>query len=95
MLLTMSIRQRFRNPLALVVARSWAKAIDVTIVRLRLGADLRVAVDLRRACEEDASVPSAGCFEGVLGADVAGFEDLEGSEAELLGAGVAGEVVDA
>ena len=86
--------QGLREALGLVVDPPDADGIDVAPVTLRLGVDLRVAVDLRGGCEEEARALGFGQAEGVVGAQGADLQDLDRDAFEIDRTRRTGEVHD-
>ena len=88
-------RQRFREPLALVVATALADRVDIAAIRLPLRMLLRVAIRLARGGEQEAGALRLRQFEQMVGAERVGQVGLDRVAAIPLRLGGGGEVVDA
>ena len=85
----------FGHPLALVVAGADAMGVDVAAIALGLGMDLRIAVDLGRAGEQQPRPNPAGQAQHVVGADEAGLGRFDRVVLVVHRRGGAGQVPDA
>ncbi len=78
--------------LGLVVDPPGADRVDVAPIALRLGMDLRVPVDLAGRGQQIAGALLLGQAQGVVGAEAAHLESLDGHLQVVPGRGWAGEV---
>ena len=85
---------RLGEPLGLVVAAARADRVDVAPVVFALGVDLGIAVDLRRAGQQEPGVLRLGQPERVVGSQRADLERRDRMRQVIDGAGRAGEMQD-
>ena len=83
---------RLGEPFGLIVAAPGTNRIDVAPVVFALGVDLRVAVDLRRAGQQEPCVLGLGQAQGIVRAQRAHLEGRDGVREIIDRAGRAGEM---
>ena len=86
--------ERLAEPFRFVIAGAWTDGVDVAPVRLGLGMDERVAVDLRGRCEQEPRSDRARHFEESVHAERVGAQRMHGHAVVVHGAGRGRQVRD-